>query len=192
MILISTMQNHCQSQRLKSCSIAIWPMCLSLLSASSCSETSDNCNTPCEPDLVFFSSSGMYKQSDVVLTCCAMITTCLKSVVPCCPHIWTDVLIALASSILVIAWWVFCRPVTLEVSGSGVLGRASKHRNWIIQLNHFDSPTLVTQLYSVHGGSFWGFPSQVLSVDAPSEWFRTPRVVPRPSDSGVSGFRMKS
>ena len=90
MILISTMQNHCQSQRLKSCSIAIWPMCLSglsLLSASSCSETSDNCNTPCEPDLVFFSSSGMYKQSDVVLTCCAMITTCLKSVVPCCPHI---------------------------------------------------------------------------------------------------------
>ena len=53
----------------------------------------------------------------------------------------------------------------------GVLGRASKHRNWIIQLNHFDSPTLVTQLYSVHGGSFWGFPSQVLSVDAPSEWF---------------------
>ena len=73
MILIRTMQNHCQSQRLKSCSI--WPMCLFLLSASSCSETSDNnrllvaTSAPCEPDLVFFSSSGMYKQLDVVLTC---------------------------------------------------------------------------------------------------------------------------
>ena len=165
----------------------------------SCSETTDNCNrllvatsAPCEPDLVFFPLGGMHKQSDVVLTCCAMITTCLKSVVPCCPHIWTDVLIALASSILVIAWWVSADQLPWKSVAQGVLGRASKHRNWIIQLNHFDSPTLVTQLYSVHGGSFWGFPSQVLSVDAPSEWFRTPRVVPRPSDSGVSGFRMKS
>jgi hypothetical protein len=140
----------------------------------------------------FFSLGGMHKQSDVVLTCCAMITTCLKSVVPCCPHIWTDVLIALASSILVIAWWVSADQLPWKSVAQGVLGRASKHRNWIIQLNHFDSPTLVTQLYSVHGGSFWGSPHKSYQLMPLPSAFQTPRVVPRPSDSGVSGFRMKS